>query len=176
MLNPLRALLSLAIVGASSGCIIIIKDDEHWDEPGYGGSEPGYPGYPGDTAIVDDTGEVACTEESYASVLVNIVGVDGLPLSGARVTWQTSDEAPAQDAQCMDELCTSFVAGWEVAGDITITAGISEDTEDPCCWLDDSTESTVTVPMSSDGCHVKTQEVTLMLDPGLICADGENCG
>lgn len=176
MLRTLQVLSSLALLGSLSGCIIVIKeehwDDEGWDEPGYGGSEPGYPG---DGVDDDPIAEPACTEESYASVLVHIVDADGLPLPGAAVTW-TGPDGVTQEGQCMDEECTSFVTGWEVSGIINIQASYDANTEDPCCWLTDETDADVEVTLSSDGCHVETEEITLSLIPQLTCADNQDCG
>lgn len=175
MLHRLTTLLGIALLGSASGCIIIIKEEEHV-EPGTTEPWPGEPGEPGETGWVEPDPGTECDDAAYASVIVNIVDAAGLPKSGVNVTWSLSDGAPPMSAQCLDESCTSFVAGWETAGDLMIYAELHEDTEDPCCWLDAYTSTTVTVPMSADGCHVDTQEITLMMDPEMTCADGQECG
>jgi len=168
----LRTLLP-ALLALASGCIIVI---DKTGGPGEGGVEPepgGTEPYPIDTGAV-----TACDDIAYASVVVDVVDPNGAPLSGAIVQWTApgSDEAP-QDAQCSNDDCTEFVAGWEVSGSIDVSATLHQDTEDPCCWYDDSTSSSVEVPLTADGCHVVTQYVTLTLDPSLLtCADGDDCG
>lgn len=174
MFQRISSLLTIALLGAASGCIIIIKE-EHVGEHGGGTTEP-WPGDPGETGWVEPDPITECDDASYASVIVNLVDAAGLPLSGAMVSWSLGDGGPPSEAQCMDESCTSFVAGWEIAGELTIYAELHQDTEDPCCWLDAYTSTTVTVPMGEDGCHVDTQEITLTLDPTMSCADGQECG
>lgn len=170
----LRTLLPALLLVASSGCIIVI---DKTGGPGGGGTEP-YPGggggtepYPVDTGV-----ETGCTDIAYSSVVVDVVDPNGAPLSGADVTWTpTGSGATPEAAQCANDDCTEFVAGWEVSGAIDVMATLHEDTEDPCCWVDDTTTSTVEVPLTADGCHVLTQYVTLTLDPSLMtCAD--DCG
>lgn len=170
MSTLLRLSLPLLILGASSGCIIVIEK-EHVDE---------WPDRPHDQW--PDTGEpvdsgAPCTEEARASVVVDIVDASGAPLSGAAVTYAGPDGV-IQEAQCVDEACTQLVAGWEIEGEIALTASLRIDTEDPCCWYEDVQELVVEVPLTADGCHVETQRVSITLDPSqLVCADAEEaCG
>lgn len=162
----LTSLLTLLIAPA---CVIVIDKTG-----GEGESEP-HPGTGPEPEPIDDTG-TACTDIAYASVLVHTVGPDGLPVRATSVTWSTGTEESPMPAECMDEDCTTLIAGWEVSGDITISASLQLDTEDPCCWLVDNQSATVNVPETEDGCHVITQDLTIMLTPeDMVCADGE-CG
>lgn len=151
----MRSALLLPLLLALPGCIIIYKD-----------------GGPGATVPPEDTFYTDCTMEARASVVVTVVDAAGAPLPDATVTWSTGGGEP-QAAECWDGSCA---AGYEVSGEITVYASISQETEDPCCWLADGTSSTVTVPMTEDGCHVETQELTLTLEPTLTCADAAECG
>ena len=164
-LLPCLALLGLGL----PGCILVI------DKGGGGGPETGYPidDVPPDSGWGDDTGMVACTDLAASSVDISVVDPSGAPLSGATVTWSVAG-GPSQPAECMDAACTTFVAGWEVPGDITVVTSYSMDTPDPYCWYSDDEVDTVTVPMTADGCHVMTQQLTVTLDPTLeVCADAD---
>ena len=155
-MRPTFALLALALAPA---CIIVVHK----------GVEGEPPVAVDDTGWIDDTG-TACTDIAFASVMVHVVDAAGAPLSGANVTYSV-DGAPELPAECADDAgCANFVAGWEVAGDFTITASIDVPTEDPYCWYYDTEVSTVTVPSTEDGCHVITQDVTVTLDPvDMVC-------
>lgn len=161
--RTLSSLGLLTALSALSGCIFVIEKDG----PGTRPIDSGW----------DDTGWVACTEMAAASVVVSVVDPAGAPVRATSVTWSHGDTDVANQAECMDEMCSSWVAGWEVAGDITVNATLHEDTPDPCCWISDSAVQTVHVPMTADGCHVVTQSVTLVLDPSsLVCADADESG
>lgn len=95
---------------------------------------------------------VACTEEARASVQVTLVDdLGGFP-NGVSVTMQQEgqDEEPCSDFGTAG----TVVCGYEVEGEITVRAqapghGPAEDT--------------VLVGRTPDGCHVVTEEVTLVL-------------
>jgi hypothetical protein len=99
------------------------------------------------------------------------VDASGAPASADEV-WYRADEGPVQQAECMDELCSTWVAGWELSGSLKVGASRSEPTEDPGCWRVGDANTVVEVPLTEDGCHVVTQEVELVvaLDE-LICED-----
>lgn len=166
MTPTVRPLLAVALP-LFGGCILVINKG---GGPGGGPDGP----YPVETGWIDDTGGVACTDIAVASVMVHVVDPSGAPLPGATVTYsEPSGESP-MPAECADEACTSWVAGWEVGGDITVTASYNANTSDPCCWYSDSVSQTVAVPYTPDGCHVDTQEITLVLDPThMVCADAD---
>ncbi len=95
---------------------------------------------------------VACTEEARASVQVTLVDDLGAFPNGVSVTMQR----PGQD----EEPCSDFgtegtvVCGYEVEGEITVRA------EAPGHG---PAEETVVVGRTDDGCHVVTEQVTLVL-------------
>ena len=167
--------LSLASIAFVPACIIVIDktggsgEGETPPTSGGGSTEP----YPG-----DDTADIDCTDVEFASVLVHTVDPSGAPVRATSVMWGTGTEESPVPAECVDEACTTVIAGWEVSGDITVYGYMSADTEDPCCWLTDDEWVEVSVPVTEDGCHVVTQDVTLMLDPTeLVCADAAGeCG
>ncbi len=100
--------------------------------------------------------EVACTDLAAASALVHVVGPTGDPLV-ATVTATDADGNDV-DVHCADvstDTCTDWVVGYEVQGEITITA----DADDGCNTGTGSV--TVDVPLDDDGCHVVQQEATL---------------
>lgn len=165
--HPLRSVSVLSALALSllSGCILVIDKG--------GGPGPGpYP--PVETGWVDDTGGVACTDMAAASVLVHVVDPSGAPVPDAAVMWGRPDGEAMTPAECADDACTSWIAGWEIGGDIAVTASYHADTPDPCCWYDDSASQVVSVPYTADGCHVVTQDLTLVLDRGsMVCADAD---
>lgn len=172
--RPVTASLALStLLPLFSGCILVIN------KGGGPGSEPGSPGEPPiviepETGWIDDTGGVACTDIAVASVVVRVVDLAGNPVSGEGVTYAESTWESPQPAECADEGCTSWIAGYEVGGEVTVWAIYHADTEDPCCWYDSSASQTVTVPYTDDGCHVMTQELTLTLDTTqMSCADAD---
>ena len=119
---------------------------------------------------------VYCTDIAFASVNIDVVDQDGAPLSPTTIGY-TLDGGESLPAECIDDDCTSFVAGWEAAGDFAITATWTEDTADPCCWFEDYASQSVTVGMTEDGCHVVPESMTITLDTTLLaCADSEECG
>lgn len=103
---------------------------------------------------------LACDTSATASALVHVVGPDGGPLA-ATVTAVDADGNEV-DVMCADgddaATCTSWVVGWEVEGEITISASAS----DGCNTGTGSV--TVDVPLEESGCHVVTQEAELVVD------------
>lgn len=101
-----------------------------------------------------------CTDLAAASALVHVVGPDGAPM----VATVTAVDADGNDVEvtCADGSdgtdCTDWIVGYEVEGEIVITA----DANDGC---NDGTGSvTVDVPLDEDECHVVQQEATLTVD------------
>ena len=127
-----RALLPLALLVASSGCIIIVKD----------GDEP----YPDDPTVpvVVDSGMVDCEHSPTPSVLVHVVDEGGAPVTPNELSWSSGGEPP-QPAECADESCTTWIAGYDVAGDINVTASVLLASETPGCWWEGSASATVNV-------------------------------
>lgn len=120
----------------------------------------------------DDTGGVACTDEARASVMVRVVDFEGAPAPDAVVSWRVPEGDMGGEAECMDEACSSQVAGWEVEGPIELSANLMQPSEEPGCYWFSSANARVEVPVSADGCHVETQSLTLTLGlPELVCED-----
>lgn len=173
--------LALTALALTTGCVIVIDKSGGEGEPmpGSGSSEP----YPGEDPGVEpggdpgsDPGSTECDDIAFASVIVHTIGPDGAPVRATNVMWSTGVEESPMPAECMDEACTTWIAGWEQPGDFVLYGFLSENTEDPCCWLTDDESVSVTVPMGEDGCHVVTQEIDMVLDATeLVCADAE-CG
>ncbi|MCC7072412.1 MAG: hypothetical protein IT383_13875 [Deltaproteobacteria bacterium] len=94
----------------------------------------------------------ACTDEARASVQVTLVDDLGSFPNGVSVTMQQQgqDEEPCSDFGTAG----TVVCGYEVEGEITVRA------EAPGHGPD---EETVLVERTPDGCHVVTEEVTLVL-------------
>lgn len=156
-MSILRALPFVLAVAATPGCIIIF--------PG-GGGEPIEPmPYP------DDSGW-ACTAEAVASVTVSVVDFEGAPASGAMVMWSALEMDMGGEAECLDDSCTVYAAGWDVSSPIEIFASMERPTEDPACFWYAAASAVVEVPMDASGCHVETQSLTLELPlPEIICED-----
>lgn len=100
---------------------------------------------------------VACTEMAVASVQLDVVGPDGLPLD-TEVTATDASGAPVE-VMCADGdtggFCSHFVVGYEVAGAIHIHAQAFDGCNTGTGDVD------VTVALDASGCHVVTQSVTL---------------
>ncbi len=99
--------------------------------------------------------EQACTTLAAASALVHVVGPDDQPL----VAELSAVDADGNDVsvECADggTDCTDWIVGWEVEGEITITA----DADDGCNT--GTGVVVVDVPLDESGCHVVQQEATL---------------
>ncbi len=100
-------------------------------------------------AACGDGGQ-ACTEEAVASVRVTVEAQDGSLVEDARVTYATEREAPQM---CEDAGQGSYICGYEVSGDLTITAQSFNRAR--------MTSDTVTVTQGP--CHVETRDVVLRL-------------
>lgn len=94
----------------------------------------------------------ACTEEARASVQVTLVDDLGNFPNGVSVTMQQEggDQLPCSDFGTGGEV----VCGYELEGEITVRA--SAPGYGPA-------EETVVVGRTEDGCHVVTEQVTLVL-------------
>lgn len=93
---------------------------------------------------------VACTEEARSSVTVTVVWSNNGDLvddENLTVTWESADDA----GDC-ELLSGTWACGWEVQGDITVTAEIPG--QQPV---------SETVTVEHDGCHVINEAVTLTL-------------
>lgn len=118
-----------------------------------------------------ETGETGtfCTDIAVSSVVVSVVDPSGNPTAAQSVTY-TVDGGDPQPAECMNEVCSEWVAGYEQEGEFSVTGRYYAELEDTDCWMEDSDTQTVSVPLDEDGCHPVTQFVTLVLDPSaMVC-------
>jgi hypothetical protein len=115
-------------------------------------------------------GGADCDLMAMASVSVYVVSTDGTPVEGAVVTY-TVDGGETQTANCMDDVC---FAGYEVAGEFSITAAYDWTSADGCCRANDSATTNVTVEEGE--CHVVSQSVTITLDTEDVCVDQGDTG
>ena len=99
---------------------------------------------------------VACTEEARSSVTVSLVDDAGaaIPAEAEPVVEYAVDGGAAEPCDSIDG--ASFVCGYEVAGELTISASASGFAP---------ASEVVEVPMTADGCHVESQSLTLALSP-----------
>ncbi len=113
--------------------------------------------------VACDAGEKqgACTDMAASSVLVHLVGEDGVtPIVGE---ISATDEAGNRvDTECATSDtggvgCSDWIVGWEVSGKIEIHATAT----DLC--NDGAGSATVDVPVDEAGCHVIPQEITLTI-------------
>lgn len=96
-----------------------------------------------------DPEPVACTTEAVVSVVVTVTDADGAPITGATVTY-----APAELDDSCEEFSGQYNCGYEIGGVMTVHAELEG-------YL--PAEETVTV--LEDECHVRTVQVTLVLQP-----------
>jgi len=110
----------------------------------------------GDKDAEDSAGGIACTEEARSSVTVSLVDDAGaaIPAEAEPVVEYAVDGGAAVPCDSMDG--ASFVCGYEVAGELTISASASGFAP---------ASEVVEVPMTADGCHVESQSLTLALSP-----------
>ena len=111
-----------------------------------------------------------CDLMAAVSVSVYVVSADGSPVDGAVVTY-TVDGGEEQTADCVDDVC---FAGYEVAGEFSITATYDWTSADGCCWANDSATTSATVVEGE--CHVVGQSVTITLDTEDVCVDQGDTG
>jgi hypothetical protein len=118
-------------------------------------------------------GDQPCTDIAVLSLRVDVVDLDGAPLSGAVVTYAVDGGAPVE-ATCLDDACTSFATAYETIGTFDVSVTYEADTSDPCCWYTDSATASATIGLTDDGCHPEQQTLTIALDAEqMVCAD---CG
>ena len=96
--------------------------------------------------------ELVCTDLAAVSVTVTVVDAAGAVVPDASVTFAANGGASQPCDASFEE--GSFVCGYEVAGEIVVTASAPG-------RVDDS--ETVVVEMDDVGCHVVGQSVSLML-------------
>ena len=95
---------------------------------------------------------VECTEVEVPSVLATVAGSSGEELSGVDVRWGYAD-AEMEPQACDDQGDGTWACGWEVAGDLEVTA-----------VADGHAAEVQTVTVGADECHVITEELTFSLD------------
>jgi hypothetical protein len=93
---------------------------------------------------------IACDESAVASVQVIVTDSSAGPIDGATVTWSAGGES----GDCESVEGTTLVCGWDVTGEMTLTATAAG-------YVD----QTQTVSVESDGCHAITENATFRLDP-----------
>jgi hypothetical protein len=71
------------------------------------------------------------------------------------VQWWQPPAGSLADAECLDAVCSAWIAGWETEGVIEVRATL--------CGHE--YVERVEVPMDELGCHVETQEVDIGVDP-----------
>jgi len=113
-----------------------------------------------------------CGGMSVAALYVELQGVDAQDELATSVEWRLASE-DWEDAECGDESCTWWVAGYDVSGDMEVRGAISGEVQDlPGCEHIAFDEVRVTV--EDDGCHPITEEIALVLDPEAIECDTGN--
>lgn len=98
-----------------------------------------------------DTGDGQdCTTIAIVSAQVVLLDDSGAAIEGADVTV-TDDSGNTQDCE---ESSGQYLCGWEMTGDLTISAE-----------ADGYQPGSTAVTVASDGCHPITEDVTLTLSP-----------
>lgn len=95
---------------------------------------------------------IECTAEAIASVVASVSGSSGEELTGVAVAWGYAD-AEMEPQPCEDGEDGTWVCGWEVAGDLEITA-----------VADGHAAEVQVVTVTADECHVTTEYVDFALD------------
>ena len=97
-----------------------------------------------------DTGGYDCTTIAVSSVQVTLTDDAGAAISGASLTV-SDDSGNTQDCE---EGSGQYICGWEMTGDLTISA--SAEGFEPAAQE---------VTVESDGCHPITEDLTIALSP-----------
>lgn len=126
------------------------------------------------TAVSVSSCDDVCTMESKPSVVVKFYDELGNPyvndVVGSVAWWHITDpvvagsapdpavEPPVAEgytnAQCLDDECSAWIAGWETEGTIEVRATV--------CGHEYIER--IDVPMQGDMCHVDTQELSIAVD------------
>lgn len=94
--------------------------------------------------------EKDCTTEAVGSVNLSVVGTDGAPIPSATAVWSVDGGDPSE---CEAMPNGGFVCGWEVEGSFTVTASAPG-----------YQDSTGTVTVGADECHVIPESLEIVLD------------
>ena len=105
-----------------------------------------------------------CTLERRASVVVSTYAeVDGrmrpMPAEDPVYQWDGGHDERKVEADCIDESCTQFIAGYEMPGRFEVSAKI----------CGHPVHGDVTVEKTANGCHVQTEFLTLSTDKSDDC-------
>ena len=137
--------------------------------------------------VSEDTGEsknadTGCPAEPVASVQVTLVDVEGKPVVARAydrldVEYAVDDQGGQRTAAvCADADCTTWVAGYDIKGEIYVFSEGYVDhtlTGDGCKdWF--RAHDSVEVPLADDACHVVSQTLELTLE--LFERDCEDTG
>jgi hypothetical protein len=101
-------------------------------------------------AACEPVGGRDCTLMAVSSVTLNVENEAGARISGSTATYSVDGGEPVACEALGGN--GDFVCGWEVAGDLTITASAPG-----------YQEASQTVTVEADECHVVTEELTLTL-------------
>ena len=93
----------------------------------------------------------ACIGSARPSVQVRLLGEGGQPLRGAAVAYAVDGGAPAA---CDEAWAGSYLCGFEIVGRFVITAS-----------MEGYTAGEAEAEVVADGCHVRSEEVSMTLAP-----------
>ena len=65
--------------------------------------------------------DITCTQEARSSVSISVVDQSGAPLTPESVMFSVNG-GDERSADCVDDQCTQWVAGWEETGEFLVTA------------------------------------------------------
>jgi hypothetical protein len=97
-----------------------------------------------------------CDNAAAGSVNIRIVDESGTPLTPDSVSWSV-DGGETVNAECVNAACSEWVAGWEVAGEITVVAELG------------SSKATAKTDIERGECHVVPYTVMLELTKEFEC-------
>ena len=116
-----------------------------------------------------DTVQAPCEPRAKSPSVIAMTGViEGdiaWPRTPDQIVAKHESEEQATSMTCIDDDCSTFVHGWDQAGEFEVSAEICG------TWV----SQTVEVQATADGCHVDTVWVPMFAD-GTLCDDEPSLG
>ena len=100
--------------------------------------------------------EIDCSTEALPSLIITLESETGIDQPTLFYSINEEEQQPA-DPYANEQ----WVAGWEVSGTIRIAVEANICPEDPDCICLAQKNTEVLIPLTENGCHVDTQEITL---------------
>ena len=112
-----------------------------------------------------------CSSDIRSSAILTVEDQDGNPVDSAEVSY-TVDGVEGTFVEAWSN--GQYVLGEEESGDFVVDVFAEISTDDPCCQ--EIGTGALEFTIEANECHVETQEVELVLEWELVCADVDENG